>query len=197
MADSIPVEGTTVTAQPEEDPAPEDEQTENPPPYPPSDMPSNNLVGASLLNGLLPSQGDALSPLRVRRRGARRLQYDDYSYDPERDSGDLGQHSLAQQELRKASPKVTLPEIQTSSSSYLPKRLVSLRRKRQDSPIPPNLIDALTALLSPPALNSPGGAGGPLDGIIGLGILQTPPTGLGITTPENNESKGGKDFFAE
>ena len=193
MADSLPTDAGSITMQEQDESAPssQDTQPANSPAVAP---PSNNLVGAELLNGLLPSLGGGgggPSPLRVRRRGARRLQYDEQAFELDGESGDLGQHSLAHQELRKTSPKVALPEVQPPS--YLQKRLVSLRRKRQDSPIPPNLIDALTSLLSPPASGSPG-AGGPLEGIIGLGILQTPPTGLGITTPEN---KKGDDFFAE
>lgn len=163
-----------------------------------------NLLSAKLLDVVLPSSKNGISPLRVRRRGVRRLLYQDEPVEQEDQSGDLGEHSLANDYIRHSSSKVAQPDLQ--SPVYLQKRLVSLRRKREDSPVPsPNLIDALTSLLSPPS----GGTSGSKkssDGLLGLGILGngSPLTGLGILTPASEDdpdpfSKDGPagDFFVE
>lgn len=159
--------------------------------------PSSNLLTAKLLNGLLPVTNESVSPLRVRKRGARRLQYQDEFYEEDAETGDLGKHSLLETYTQAGAPGAQPPV-------YLPKRLVTLRRKREASPIPaPNLIDALTNLLSPPSA-SQSGAGSSSSKVLGLGILNggSPLTGLGILTPASEDDPFSKDgpagnFFVE
>lgn len=194
---TLPSQETTLDTQPQ--PAPQAGT---------SDTGPAKLLSADLLNNLLPAPGNGVSPLRVRRRGVRRLQYqDEPPFEQESESGDLGEHSLADSYIGQASSNVVDPGLRPPV--YLPKRLISLRRKREASPIPgPNLIDALTNLLSPSPSGGQSGKKGPSDNIVGLGILDgaSPLSGLGlgILTPasENDPDPFGKDgpagnFFVE
>lgn len=75
-----------------------------------------NLLSAKLLDVVLPSSKNGISPLRVRRRGVRRLLYQDEPVEQEDQSGDLGEHSLANDYIRHSSSKVAQPDLSLQST---------------------------------------------------------------------------------